>query len=163
MNLVQTLISLDELCNNSLISLAITAVKTVFTIIQFAVPAVLIVLCAIDMFKAMASNADDKEISKIKKKCIYRLVYALIIFLIVPILQIIMSAINGVINIKGTADAQNTFSAFFAFWNQSGGGSGSSSSSNGSCHRYSNGEEVSGITEKACKENNDIFYWVDGN
>lgn len=154
MNLVQTLISLDDLCNNSLISVAVSAVKTVFTIIQFGVPAVLIILCAIDMFKAM-TNGDEKEVSKAKKTCIHRLIYALVIFLIVPILQIIMTAINQVIDFDGTDDAANTFTAFFKCWNQNGGGSGSSSSNEkGVCRDYNN--NIVNLPRSECSDN---YYW----
>ena len=48
-----------NLCTDDVLVL-IGAVKVVFTIIQIAIPGVLIVLGTIDMFKAMASGDEKK-------------------------------------------------------------------------------------------------------
>ena len=155
MNLVQTLVTVDELCQDgNLISVLVGVVKTVFTIIQFGVPAVLIILCAIDMFKAM-TNGDEKEVSKAKKASIRRLIYALVIFLIIPIIRIVLNTVNSVVNIDGTDDAVSTFDAFMACWDKSNAGSKSSGgSSKGVCRDY-NGNQVS-VSKDDCYGD---YYW----
>ena len=121
MNLVQTLVDINDLCaDGTLIMLVVSIVKTVFTIIQFGVPAVLIILCAIDMFKAM-TNGDEKEVSKAKKNSIRRLIYALVIFLIVPLLKIVMNTVNSIVKID---EGMTAFQTFFACWDKTGTTSG---------------------------------------
>lgn len=119
MNYFLILDDMTKLCNNDLIKAAIGTVKTVFTIIQFVVPAVLIILCGIDMFKAMTSG-DEKKTKETQKTCIRRLIYALIVFLIIPILSLIMSAVGSVIKIDKASEANNTFQQFIKCWNASG-------------------------------------------
>ncbi len=159
MNLVQTLVDINDLCaEDTLIMLVVSIVKAVFTIIQFGVPAVLIILCAIDMFKAM-TNGDEKEVSKAKKNSIRRLIYALIIFLIVPLLKIIMNTVNSIVKID---EGTTAFTAFFACWDKSGNTSGSlidgvnNSSVKGKCWD-ANGNEVN-LTKSECEKYADYFW-----
>ncbi len=156
MNLVQTLVNVNELCEDgNLISVLVSIVKTIFYIIQFGVPAVLIILCAIDMFKAM-TNGDEKEVEKAKKTSIRRLIYALIIFLIIPIIRIVLNTVNSVIDIDGTEEAVGTFKAFMVCWDKDNAGSKGNSYS-GIC-RDSNNNEVNVSRDDCYGE----YYW-DGN
>ncbi len=119
MNYFLILDEMTDLCSNDLIKAAVGTVKTIFTIIQFVVPAVLIILCGIDMFKAMTSG-DEKKTKETQKTCIRRLIYALIVFLIIPILSLIMSAVGSVVKIKEAGTAGATFQNFLSCWDKAG-------------------------------------------
>ena len=158
MNLFQTLVEVSELCNDGvLITTLVSIVKTIFTIIQFGVPAVLIILCAIDMFKAM-TNGDEKEVKKAQQTAIRRLIYALVIFLIIPIITLILNTVNSVVNVDGVGDAKNTWNTFLACWGYSGSNKGGSSSSNGQC--YDPNGNPSSLNEEKCNQLfSDGYYW----
>ncbi len=158
MNLFQTLIEMSELCKDgNLIATLVSIVKTVFTIIQFGVPAVLIILCAIDMFKAM-TNGDEKEVKKAQKTAIRRLIYALVIFLIIPLITLILNTVNSIVNVDGTEDATNTWQQFLQCWGyKSSGNNDGGSASNGQC--YDGNGYPSSLGENACKQAG--YNWVE--
>ncbi len=159
MNLFQTLVEITELCEDGgLISTLVSIVKTIFTIIQFGVPAVLIILCAIDMFKAM-TNGDDKEVKKAQKTAIRRLIYALVIFLIIPIITLVLNTVNSIVNVDGVGDAKSTWNTFLACWGyKSSGKDNSNSSSKGQCYDpYGN---PSSLGQSECeKQLSNGYYW----
>ena len=63
MNLFQIL---EEVACEGDILTVVSAIKFIFTLIQWAIPCVLIVLGTIDMFKAMTSG-DEKQLRKLKR------------------------------------------------------------------------------------------------
>ena len=65
-----------------------------FKLIQWAVPAVLILFCTIDLFKAFTS-ADDKAKKDAGSKIVKRIIYALIIFLVPILLRIVFKALGS--------------------------------------------------------------------
>ena len=69
-------------------------VKLVITILQFSVPAVLIILGAIDMFKAMTSN-DEKASSDVTRKFGKRLLYGAIIFLVPFLVRTVLNLVEN--------------------------------------------------------------------
>ena len=91
MNLFQILAT--DMCNNTLVSTVIGAVKTIFTIIQIAIPIVLIVYCTIDMFKAITSG-DEKKTKEAWKTAGRRLIYAIIAFLIPWLVSLVFSKLT---------------------------------------------------------------------
>lgn len=62
------------------------------TLIQVAVPIVLVVMSALDFFKSMSSGKED-EIKKHQKMFIKRLIVAIIIFFIIAIVKVIVSIV----------------------------------------------------------------------
>lgn len=123
MNLFQTLISYSELCSQPNVGTIIGAIKFVFTLIQWAIPCVLIVLGTIDMFKAMTSG-DEKETKAAQKKFITRLIYAVVAFLVPFIISLVFTFVGNMIKDDSTADANNAVKSFFACWNSASNNSG---------------------------------------
>ena len=111
MNLFQIL----DLCEGDIL-IVISAVKTIFTLIQWAIPLVLIVLGTIDMFKAMASG-DEKATKESQKKFVRRLVYALVAFLIPFIVKLTFSLVSKNIAADEATTADNTVGEFLTCWN----------------------------------------------
>ena len=115
MNLFQIL---ENICTGD-VKTVIAAVKTVFTLIQWAIPCVLIVLGTIDMFKAMTSG-DEKATKEAQKKFIRRLIYAVDAFLIPFIISLVFTFVGNTLSTKETVDASDTLSNFMVCWNSSG-------------------------------------------
>lgn len=113
MNLFQIL---ENICTGD-VKTVIAAVKTVFTLIQWAIPCVLIVLGTIDMFKAMTSG-DEKATKEAQKKFIRRLIYAVVAFLIPFIISLVFTFVGNTLDAKETVDASNTLSNFMLCWNK---------------------------------------------
>ena len=126
------------------LGVVIGAVKTVFTLIQWAIPLVLIVMGTIDMFKAMASG-DEKKTKESKDKFIRRLIYAVVAFLIPFIISLVFRFVG---NMFSDNSASNTFADFMKCWD------GNYSSSNnvevGAC-RWQNGQLSDGVTKSNCE------------
>lgn len=137
MNLFQILAT--DMCNNALVQTVIGAVKTVFTIIQIAIPIVLIVYCTIDMFKAITSG-DEKKTKEAWKTAGRRLIYAIIAFLIPWLISLVFTFAGSIINDTEAQGELSNFQTFFACWK----GSNTNNVSNtktGECRRYdSNGK-----------------------
>lgn len=113
MNLFQILAT--DMCSDPLVQATIGAVRTVFTVIQIAIPVVLIVLCTIDMFKAITSG-DEKKTKEAWKTAGRRLIYALIAFLIPWLISLIFSFAGNIIDDPGAADELNDFGTFLTCW-----------------------------------------------
>ena len=140
MNLFQTL----NLCTDDM-QVVVSAVKTIFTLIQIAIPGVLIVLGTIDMFKAMASG-DEKKTKEAQRTFIRRLIYAVIAFLIPFIIRLVFGFVANNIGADEGKAGQTAYNQFFACWNGT-----STESSEKQC--FQNGELRSFITsEKNCLE-----------
>ncbi|MBR3660820.1 MAG: hypothetical protein IKN63_02840 [Bacilli bacterium] len=104
-----------SLCTEEM-SVLVGAVKTIFTLIQIAIPGVLIVLGTIDMFKAMASG-DEKKTKEVQRTFIRRLVYAVIAFLIPFIIRLVFNFVAHNIGTSEGQAGQNAYNEFFACWN----------------------------------------------
>ena len=170
MNLFQIL-AID--CNTPLVNAIITGTKVVFTLIQWGIPLVLIVLCTIDMFKAMASG-DEKKTKEVQSTCIRRLIYAVVAFLIPFIIDLVFGFIGNVVSDDSADDAKNTWNTFFACWkgnaSYSGGSTndgGSSSSGNENCDPTAIGYCVKDmdsyeiIDENQCECYSGNHFWFD--
>ena len=113
MNLFQVLEIID--CSEEILGL-IGIVKFVLNLIQWVIPIVLVVLCTIDMFKAMTSG-DEKAIKAAQKQAIMRIVYALVIFLI-PFLVRLAFSLIGSLSVSGN-DSATISGDFWSCWGTS--------------------------------------------
>lgn len=113
MNLIQILeVPID--CSKGDISIVIIAIKTVFTLIQWAIPLVLIIMGTIDMFKAMSSG-DEKVTKEAQQKFIRRLIYAVVAFLIPFIISLIFTFVGNMTSTSDKVDL-SSFNQFMACW-----------------------------------------------
>jgi len=115
MNLFQILASVS--CDGDILTL-VSGIKFVFTLIQWAIPLVLIVLGTIDMFKAMTSG-DEKKTKEAQSTFIRRLIYAVVAFLIPFIISLVFSFAGKIISNSG----KETYDNFFTCWEQASNGS----------------------------------------
>ena len=67
--------------------------KDVYTAIRIAVPALVILLCSVDMIKAVIAQ-DDKEMQAALQKSIKRIAIGLAIFFIPTILDVILDLVG---------------------------------------------------------------------
>lgn len=139
-----------DLCTTDM-QVVVSAVKTIFTLIQIAIPGVLIVLGTIDMFKAMASG-DEKKTKEAQRTFIRRLIYAVVAFLIPFIIRLVFNFVASNIGTEEGAAGRTAYDEFFACWNgASSGNSGSSSSSSESCSCvYNDGESIQKTAKDTC-------------
>lgn len=81
----------------------------VFPVIQIAIPIILLVLCTLDLGKAVIGS-DDKENKKIIKRLLRRCVYAILIFFMVTFINLIFTMI-------GTITENETLEKWSECWN----------------------------------------------
>ena len=140
-----------NLCTDDVLVL-VGAVKVVFTIIQIAIPGVLIVLGTIDMFKAMASG-DEKKTKDAQKTFIRRMIYAVVAFLIPFIIRLVFSFVSKNINTSDPS-AMEAYEQFFACWNgaKTSSGNTGSGNNNGDCNVcWKDGESYTGVSRDNCE------------
>ena len=114
MNLFQIL---EEVACEGDILTVVSAIKFVFTLIQWAIPCVLIVLGTIHMFKAMTSG-DEKATKEAPQKFIRRLIYAVVAFLIPFIISLVFTFVGKMINDEAAQQGKTTYDNFFGCWKQ---------------------------------------------
>ena len=148
MNLFQIL----DLCDSADMQVLVSAVKTVFTVIQVAIPGVLIVLGTVDMFKAMASG-DEKKTKEAQRTFIRRMIYAVVAFLIPFIIRLVFSFVANNVNNSEGQTGKEAYNSFFACWNKSSSSSNNSNNGSSTCNQcWSRGElKATGIDETTCK------------
>ena len=136
-------------CKDEMLVL-IGAIKTIFTLIQIAIPGFLIVLGTIDMFKAMTSG-DEKKTKEAQKTFMRRLIYAVIAFLIPFIIRLVFSFVGRTINTDDPS-AIGAYEEFFACWNGSKASSNTSNknSSSSTCTCVYGGNKTTGIPRDRC-------------
>lgn len=149
MNLFQIL-AVDP-CTEEL-GVLVSAIKTVYNLILWAIPLTLIILGTIDMFKAMASG-DEKKTKEAKSTFIRRLIYALAAFLITFIVGAVFKFVGNMFNDNS---ASNAFTDFMRCWD---GDYGDSKESVGYC-TYPAGN-IAKVTEKTCKDAGGSFDPID--
>ena len=89
----------------------ISIIKTVLSLVQWAIPIILIVIGTFDMMKAVIASKED-EIKAAQKLLIKRIIYAVIIFLIPTIVYFVLNIVSNTSGVNG-ADAAN----FWSCWN----------------------------------------------
>lgn len=82
---------LDTACNE--LKPLITFLKSILTIIQFAIPILLIIMGSIDLGKAVLSS-DDKEIKGATSKLIKRAIAAVAVFFIPLIVNLLINMVG---------------------------------------------------------------------
>lgn len=117
MNLFQILAEVP--CEDD-IKVVVSAVHFVFTLIQWAIPLVLVVLGTIDMFKAMASG-DEKKTKEAQKTFIRRLIYAVVAFLLPFIISLTFTFVGKAVQSDTAQEGKQTTTNFFECWNGSAG------------------------------------------
>ena len=88
----------------------ISIIKTVLSIVQWAIPIILIVIGTFDMMKAVVASKED-EIKAAQKLLIKRVVYAVIIFLIPTLVYLVFNIVSNTDGISGTGN-------FWDCWDQ---------------------------------------------
>ena len=136
MNLFQ-IMAID--CSTPLVNAIITGTKVVFSLIQWGIPLVLIILCTIDMFKAMASG-DEKKTKEVQSVSIRRLIYAVVAFLIPFIIDLVFGFIGNVVADDSAETALSTWQNFFACWKGNTSYSGSSTTNTNNNNNNSSGD-----------------------
>ena len=140
-------------CEGNL-GIVVNAVKSIFTLIQWAIPAVLIILGTIDMFKAMTSG-DEKKTKEAQKTFVRRLIYAVVAFLIPFIIGLVFTFVGNVLEgADGVDDADNALKDFLSCWD---GKYSSNNEAYGVCE-YPNGDLINNVSESDCKSAGGEFY-----
>ena len=88
----------------------ISIIKTVLSIVQWAIPIILIVIGTFDMMKAVVASKED-EIKAAQKLLIKRVVYAVIIFLVPTLVYLVFNIVSNTDGISGTGN-------FWDCWDQ---------------------------------------------
>ena len=151
MNLFQMAV----MCEGDILTI-VSAIKFVFTLIQWAIPLALIVLGTIDMFKAMTSG-DEKKTKEAQKTFIRRLIYAVVAFLIPFIISLVFTFVGKMIADDAAQTGKSTYDNFFACWRAAGSENNNSNNNNnnsGACYMISGGQEsvISGVNKDTCAE-----------
>ncbi len=152
MNFIQIL---EISCETPLVNAIISGVRTIFTLIQWGIPILLIVLCTIDMFKAVSSG-DEKKTKEAQKTSIRRLIYAVVAFLIPWIIGLVFGFIGNVVTDDSAQVADNTWKTFFKCWNGNSNNLNNpdTSISYGTCTLYDNDFKIlrseANITNEEC-------------
>lgn len=129
----------------------VSAVRTIFTLIQWLIPLTLIVLCTIDMFKAMTSG-DEKKTKEAKDTSIRRLIYAFVAFMIPFIVSLAFKFAGNLFNDNS---ASNMFTQFMDCWDGTYHASTGNQNEVGLCVKGSNSFET---TRAECDSINGNFY-----
>ncbi len=150
MNLFQIMDVISVECSGDFLTL-ISAIKFVFTLLQWIIPLVLIILGTVDMFKAMA-NGDEKETKKYQQTFVRRLIYALVAFLIPFIISVVFGLVGNMIATQDN-NAVEVKDNFFACWREASATVKSGDSSEPyACYAYNTNGSRSKITNFDSKE-----------
>nr|MBP3259066.1 hypothetical protein [Bacilli bacterium] len=95
-------------CNDASVASIIKTVKTIYNLLRYVTPVILIIMGSIDFLKATIAGKDD-EIEKNRKKFMNRLFLAVIIFLILSIFQLTTNVLEraGVTNSNSWVECWN--------------------------------------------------------
>lgn len=96
-------------CNDESVKGVINTIKTIYNLLKYATPVILIIMGSIDFAKAVVAGKDD-EIEKNKKRFMNRLFIAVLIFLLLSIFQLVTNIISS----SGAANSNSWFNC----WNQ---------------------------------------------
>ena len=89
--MIQILASADEFCNAT--KEIWKVVGTIITIIQWAVPILIVLLGTIDLGKAVMAGKDD-EIKSAQKMLIKRVIYGVVVFFVVVLVKAIFTGVG---------------------------------------------------------------------
>lgn len=139
-----------NLCSDEML-VVVGAVKTIFTLIQIAIPGVLIVLGTLDMFKAMTSG-DEKKTKEAQRTFIRRLIYAVIAFLVPFIIRLVFSFVANNIGTEEGKTGQTAYNEFFACWNGKASSAGSGNGSSSTCTCIYDDRAHTNINRELCEK-----------
>lgn len=92
--LLDSIVNVDSACYG--FDFLVRIIKDgVFPILQIVIPIILLVLCTLDLGKAVLSS-DDKENKKLLKRIVRRLVYAILIFFFITVLNLIFTMVGNI-------------------------------------------------------------------
>lgn len=103
---------LKQMCYN--IKPVLVVIKYLIQIIQFSVPAILVVFGTIDMFKAVTKAEDEKIVNEARNTLIKRLIYGVLIFLVPFLVQLVLNFIEDNL-VKD--DEYTSATAWVSCWN----------------------------------------------
>ncbi len=83
------------MCNSDM-QLFFGIIVSLFDLIRFIIPILLIVLCTVDIFKIIVSKKED-EIKKLRKEVVMKIVYAIIIYLLPFLIPMFFRLANSII------------------------------------------------------------------
>ena len=83
------------MCNSDM-QLVFGIIVSLFDLIRFIIPILLIVLCTVDIFKIIVSKKED-EIKKLRKEVVMKIVYAIIIYLLPFLIPMFFRLANSII------------------------------------------------------------------
>ena len=115
MNLFQILASSCQESFGEEFVTVINIVRYGFNILLILIPATLLILGTVDMFKAMTSG-DEKAAKQKQKDLIRRLIYALVAFCIPIIIKFTFSIAASALNNAEGNNAKSTTECFFSCW-----------------------------------------------
>ena len=115
MNLFQILASSCQESFGEEFVTIISIVRYGFNILLVLIPATLLILGTVDMFKAMTSG-DEKAAKQKQKDLIRRLIYALVAFCIPIIIKFAFSIAASALNNTEGNNAKSTTECFFSCW-----------------------------------------------
>lgn len=100
----------NDICKGEMVTI-MSVVKSVLTIIQIAVPILLIIIGSIDLMKAVMAGKED-EIKKAQGTFIKRAIAAVIVFFI----PLIVSIVIGLLPVPGAAENATTKPSYKECW-----------------------------------------------
>lgn len=83
------------LCSSEL-QMILDIIITLFDVVKFFIPILLIIFCTIDIFKMIVSKKED-EVKKLRKDIFSKIIYAIIIYLIPFLIPFILNLIDSLI------------------------------------------------------------------
>ena len=91
-------------------------VSSIVTLIQIAIPVILIVLGMLDLGKAVTSN-DEKQMKEAQKTLIKRIIYAVLIFFVIAIVKFVFGVLGDAqtANDKTADKARNCIDCFLNY------------------------------------------------
>lgn len=101
---------LDISCDD--LGFILRIVSYLFSLLQWIIPIILIILITVDVAGAMISG-DEKKTKEATGKAGKRLIYALILFLIPLLVKFVFRAIENNTNISGTTNWISCFNKYF--------------------------------------------------
>lgn len=69
-------------------------ISIIYTIIQIAVPVVLVIMGMLDLFKAVTAQKED-EMTKARKMLVKRLIYAVLVFFVMVVVKLVVSVADN--------------------------------------------------------------------
>ena len=93
-----------------------TFISNIVTLVQIAIPVILIVLGMLDLGKAVTSN-DEKQMKEAQKTLIKRIIYAVLIFFVIAIVKFVFGVLGDAqtANDKTADKARNCIDCFLNY------------------------------------------------